>query len=155
MVFDNSSLFSCWFAIVQISTCCKSCHLQCLQLPAIARAYFKKVDRVPKYDSDTRLTAKDATDTKTQAISTSPGPECNGRRPGPGFGPKSGNYIFDFTLLTRAIPGIRRCYYVGLQLYRFRHVAMLSLVFDFGKAHILNMVWRCRHIYIYIYIHHS
>jgi len=40
-------------------------------------------------DSGTRLTAKDATEAKPLANSMSPWPESNGRRPGPGFGPKS------------------------------------------------------------------
>ena len=49
-------------------------------------------DRVPKQAfGHYKLSAKDAADTKTPAKSTSPGPESNGRRPGPGFGPKSGN----------------------------------------------------------------
>ncbi len=43
--------------------------------------------------SDMKLTAKDAADTKAQANSMSPRAESNGRRPGPGFGQKSGKRI--------------------------------------------------------------
>jgi len=57
--------------------------------------------------SDTNLTAKDATDSKTPAYSTFPRPESNGRRPGPGFDQKSATTSVDFDLLTRAILGVR------------------------------------------------
>ena len=42
-----------------------------------------------------KLIAKDATDAKTLAISHSRRPECNGRRPGPGFGQRSGRTSFE------------------------------------------------------------
>jgi len=58
--------------------------------PAIARAYFsKKMTGFQNMHLDKILTAKDATDAKTLANSTSPGPESNGRCPGPGFGQNS------------------------------------------------------------------
>jgi len=44
-------------------------------------------------DAGAKLTAKDATDAETPANSTSPPPESNGRRPGPGFGQKSGKLV--------------------------------------------------------------
>jgi len=46
--------------------------------------------------SGAKLTAKDATDTKTPANSTSPRPESIGRRPGPGFCRKSQKHFKRF-----------------------------------------------------------
>jgi len=52
-----------------------------------------------------KLTAKEATDANTSANSTSPRTESNGRRPEPGFGPKSGKWSSNFILLARTILG--------------------------------------------------
>ena len=49
--------------------------------------------RFQNVDPGTKLTAMDATDARTPTNSTSPRPESNGRRPGAGFGQKSGNKI--------------------------------------------------------------
>ena len=57
-------------------------------------------------DSDTELTVADATDTRTPPNPTSPRPEANGRRPGPGFGQQIRKYNFNRFLPTRAILGI-------------------------------------------------
>ena len=56
--------------------------------PAVTWAYFFLFD-LQKMNSDTKLPVKDATGAKTLANSTSRRPECNGRRPGLGFGRKS------------------------------------------------------------------
>jgi len=57
--------------------------------------------------SDTELSAKEATDAKTLANSTSPRPESNGRRRGQGFGQKSRRKTsLHFSLLARVILGI-------------------------------------------------
>jgi len=56
-------------------------------------------------DSDTKLTVTDATYAKSPANLTSPRPESNGTRPGPGFGQKSVNKSLNLILLTRAILG--------------------------------------------------
>jgi len=71
-------------------------------------------------DSDTKLTAKDATDAKTPQIRPPPRPESNGRRPGPGFGPKSGKLSSKFILLTRARPGIDIRYTYGIPISNLR-----------------------------------
>ena len=62
--------------------------------------------RSQNMNSDTELTTKGATGLKTLANSMSPRPECNGRRPGPGFGQQSRKYNSNLILLTRAILGI-------------------------------------------------
>ena len=64
-------------------------HMQ--NAPGLACNYFFTFPgKVQNMESGTKLTATDATDAKTPANSTSPRPESNGRRPGPGFGQKSG-----------------------------------------------------------------
>jgi len=74
--------------------------------------------------SNTKLTAKDATDAKKLANSTSRRPESNGRRHGPGFGPKPRKTKFNFILLTRAIPGYTN--YQNTLLRAMRFFAWLS-----------------------------
>ena len=55
--------------------------------PGLARFFYPA--RFQNMNSGTRLTVKYATDTKTPANSTSPRPEPNGRRHGPGFDEKT------------------------------------------------------------------
>jgi len=62
--------------------------------PHLSGIIKQKSTGVQNMHSGTKLTVKDATDAKTQANSTSPRAESNGRRPGPGFGPKSGKQKF-------------------------------------------------------------
>ena len=63
--------------------------------PGLACDYFLTffLARFRNIDSGTKLTAKDAKGAKTLATPTSPRPEPNGRRPGPGFRQKSGKQV--------------------------------------------------------------
>jgi len=59
----------------------------------LAWAYCICLDKVPNYKLDTKLTAKEATCANTPAKSMSLRPECNGRFPVPGFGPKALKHV--------------------------------------------------------------
>lgn len=63
------------------------------------------VTRLQNMNSDTALAATDATDAKTVANSTSLRPEGSGKRPGPGFCPKSVKNSFQFHFAYPSSPG--------------------------------------------------
>ena len=92
-------------SVIVWAVCCSFSAMEVRIVPGVACNYFLIVFSAgfQNMDSCTKLTAKDATDAKTPANSTSRRPESDGRRHGPGFGPKSGRTEFIFIWLTRAI----------------------------------------------------
>jgi len=101
--------------------------------------------RFQNMNSDTKLTATEATDKRTLASSMPPRPQTNGTCPGPGFGPKSWKQVkFDLAYPSKT-GSTRQC-----MKYRTQQSHLHTLD---AKGHTLwtstsSCAWVCFHRYI-------